>query len=92
MTNETVDVPAPRLKAVILVKVVPGNLHAVVDVLREIPEITKITSITGEYDILADVEVAHPERLHDIFNDTIDPVPGVRETLTHVVMKEFSRT
>ncbi|MHA1730344.1 MAG: Lrp/AsnC family transcriptional regulator [Promethearchaeota archaeon] len=82
----------PFLKAIVFLKVARGSMGEIVDFLGKIPEITRITSITGEYDLVVEVEVDDPERLHQIFTDQIDLADGVEETLTHVVMKEFVKT
>ena len=57
--------------------------------LKKIPEITKLTSVTGDYDLIAEVEIEQMERLHEIFVNDIDPLDGVAATKTAIVMKSL---
>ncbi|GAB4319485.1 MAG: hypothetical protein Kow0069_23020 [Promethearchaeota archaeon] len=79
------------MKAIVFVQVVPGHTAEVSEALLRVPEVVRLTSITGEFDLVAEIEVERSERLHDLFVDVIDPLDGVARTLTHVVLKEFPR-
>ena len=61
----------------------------VLNKLNEIPEIKKIFSLTGDYDICAEIEVIKIGELYDSFAKKIDLIEGIIDTNTHVVMKEF---
>lgn len=82
----------PFMKAIVFLTLAKGVTNPIVAFLKTIPEVTKIVSITGEYDLMVEIEVEDPERLHQIFTDQIDLQEGIRATLTHVVMKEFTKT
>ncbi len=46
-------------------------------------------SLTGDYDVLAEIVVETPEELYKIFADKIDMIQGIEASNTHMVMKEF---
>jgi DNA-binding Lrp family transcriptional regulator len=47
--------------------------------------------LTGDYDILAEIEVESSEELFELFAKKIDVIEGIVNTNTHVVMKEFMK-
>lgn len=63
----------------------------VIEQFKEIPEIKKIFSLTGEYDVLAEIEVESSEDLYNSFAKKIDPIEGIIKTNTHVIMKSFNK-
>ena len=63
----------------------------VIEALKNVPEITKVFSLTGEYDILAEIEVDYTEQLYEAFAKYIDPIEGIINTNTHVVMKSYEK-
>ncbi len=77
------------ITAIIFFSIKHNSFKPVVDTLKKIPEITKLTSVTGDYDLIAEIEVDQMEQLHDIFVNKIDPEEGIINTVTSVVMKEL---
>jgi DNA-binding Lrp family transcriptional regulator len=77
------------ITAIIFFSVKHGATAQVAQALKKIPEITKITSVTGDYDIIAEAQVEQLERLHDIFVNDVDQIDGVQNTNTAVVLKEL---
>lgn len=63
----------------------------VIEQFKVIPEIKKIFSLTGEYDVLAEIEVESSEDLYNSFAKKIDPIEGIIKTNTHVIMKSFNK-
>ena len=62
-----------------------------IEELKKIPQITKVMSLTGDYDALAEIIVETPEELYEIFANKIDMINGITASNTHMVMKEFSK-
>jgi len=83
------DLTHNKLKAISLLYVQKGMLNEVIKVLKKIPFVTKITSVTGDADIITHIEVDASEQFHDIFANIIDKTPGVIQTKTYIVMREF---
>jgi len=64
---------------------------SVIEQFNKVPEIKKVFSLTGDYDILAEIEVESTDELYDTFAKSIDHIDGIINTNTHIVMKEFSK-
>ncbi|MGV9198838.1 MAG: Lrp/AsnC ligand binding domain-containing protein [Promethearchaeia archaeon] len=79
------------VRAVIFCKIKHKTMTNVLDHLKKIPEIKKLFSLTGQYDILAEIEVESTEQLYDSFAKKIDPIPCIIKTNTHVVMKSWEK-
>ena len=48
-------------------------------------------SLTGDYDLLAEIEVETSEQLFDIFSEKIDLIDGIIASNTHVIMKAWEK-
>ena len=79
------------LKALIFCKVEHKAMARVIEEFNKIPEIKKVFSLTGDYDVLAEIDIESPDELYESFAKKIDPIEGIIVTNTHVVMKEFLR-
>lgn len=79
------------IKAIILGKLGISVIKPVIEELKKIPQITKIMSLTGDYDVLAEIVVETPEELYEIFANKIDMIDGITASNTHMVMKEFTK-
>ena len=77
------------IKALIFCQVEHKTMRKVIDDFKNIPEIKRVFSLTGDYDVLAEIEVDSSEELFDSFAKKIDLIEGIISTNTHVVMKEF---
>ena len=75
--------------AIIFFSLKHGASGPVAQALKKIPEITKLTSVTGDYDLIAEAHVDQLERLYEIFVNEIDPIEGIINTTTAVVLKEL---
>ena len=64
---------------------------SVIEQFKKVPEIKKVFSLTGDYDILAEIEVESTDELYESFAKNIDQIDGIINTNTHLVMKEFSK-
>ncbi|MBY9008965.1 MAG: Lrp/AsnC ligand binding domain-containing protein, partial [Candidatus Lokiarchaeota archaeon] len=64
------------MRAIIMCKLGMNVIKKVIEELKSIPEIKKVMSLTGDYDLLAEVEVETSEELFDIFSEKIDLIDG----------------
>ena len=64
---------------------------SVIEQFKKVPEIKKVFSLTGDYDILAEIEVESTDELYESFAKNIDQIDGIINTNTHLVTKEFSK-
>ena len=79
-----------NIQAYILMTVEIGKTDEVINELRKINEAVRVSVTTGEFDIVALVEVEDLESLYDITAKRIHAIPGIRETTTAVVEKMIS--
>ena len=70
------------MKAYVLIKIRSGNVKEVVRRLHEIPQILEASMTFGPYDAVAVVEAGDLGGLGTLIASAIQPIPGVRQTLT----------
>ncbi len=79
------------MRAIILCKLGINVIKKVIEELKAIPEIKKVMSLTGDYDLMAEIEVDTSEQLFDIFSEKIDLIQGITVSNTHVIMKSWEK-
>ncbi len=77
------------IRAIILIKVVPRMLKQVLAEIEKISLVQRYATITGEYDVLIEAKAETMEDLHDLLLDELDPIKGIEETNTHIVLKDL---
>ena len=70
------------MKAYIMIKVRAGEVRAVVTQLRKMDAVAEAHMTFGPYDAVAVVESADLSALGRLIATSIQPVPGVEQTLT----------
>ncbi len=66
---------------------VPETAQAIAD----LPEVSEVYSVAGDYDLVVLVRVRHHEDLARVVTEEIAKVPGVERTQTLVAFKVYSR-
>ncbi|TFG19684.1 MAG: Lrp/AsnC family transcriptional regulator [Promethearchaeota archaeon] len=79
------------IKALIFCQVYHNAMVKVLEEFKKIPEIKKVFSLTGDYDVLAEIEVESSDELYEAFSKKIDPIEGIIKTNTHMVMKSWEK-
>jgi anthranilate phosphoribosyltransferase len=79
------------MRAIILCKLGINVIKKVIGEIKAIPQIKKVMSLTGDYDLLAEIEVETSEELYEIFSEKIDLIDGIIASNTHVVMKAWEK-
>ncbi|MFX0011952.1 MAG: Lrp/AsnC ligand binding domain-containing protein [Candidatus Hermodarchaeota archaeon] len=79
------------MRAIILCKLGINAIKKVIEEIKTIPQIKKVMSLTGDYDLLAEIEVDSTEELYEIFSEKIDVIEGIIASNTHVVMKAWEK-
>jgi DNA-binding Lrp family transcriptional regulator len=77
------------IRALILIKVSPRMLKQVLGEIEKISLVQRYATITGEYDILVEAEAETMEGIHDLLLNALDPIKGIEETNTHIVLKDL---
>lgn len=66
-----------------------GRTQEVLDQLRKIPCITKVAVVTGEWDIVARIQVETLEELYKETSERIHLIEGIIDTQTAIIEKEI---
>jgi DNA-binding Lrp family transcriptional regulator len=77
------------ITAYILINMQPGKSDKIIEEMRKIGNIQKISIVTGEYDIVVRVGIKTLDRLLKV-TDKIQMIKGVTKTTTQVIEKEIA--
>ncbi|RKX95453.1 MAG: Lrp/AsnC family transcriptional regulator [Spirochaetes bacterium] len=76
------------INAYILINMEPGNSNRALNEIKKIKNISKISIVAGDYDIIVRVQVKTLEDLLKVTNK-IHMIKGVLKTTTQVIEKEI---
>jgi DNA-binding Lrp family transcriptional regulator len=79
------------LSAIVLIKTTADRIPEVAEQVSDIPGISEVYSVTGEWDLIAIVRVHEHEDLADVIADRLSKVPGVVETNTNIAFRTYSK-
>jgi DNA-binding Lrp family transcriptional regulator len=77
--------------AIVLVKADVARIPETAEAIAQIPAISEVYSVTGEFDLVAIVRVRSHDELGDVIPGTLNKVPGVNHTETHIAFRTYSR-
>ena len=85
------DFERDRIRALVMVTVLPKQMPAVVEALRGMPEVRSLRSVSGPWDLVARVVVPTIGEMDEL-TDRIGAVPGVERTTSSLVLStKFER-
>ncbi len=70
------------MKAYVLINIRTGEIKDVLRQMRKVAQVREVNMTFGPYDAVAIVESKDLEDLGNILAGSIQPIPGVEETLT----------
>ena len=73
----------------VMLKVEPGHVRDVADIIGELDVFSEIYSIAGEYDLLLKIYVETFDELADLVTDTIQKIPHLRETKSILTFRTY---
>jgi DNA-binding Lrp family transcriptional regulator len=79
------------ITAIVLVNTEVDRIPEVAQAIAEIPGVSEVYSVTGDADLIAMVRVRVHDELADVIAGTLNKVPGVLATQTHIAFQAFSR-
>ena len=79
------------ITAIVLVKADIQRIPDVAELIAQIPDVSEVYSVTGEFDLVAMVRVRTHEELADVIPGRLNKVPGVTHTETHIAFRTYSR-
>ena len=77
--------------AIVLVRADVAAIPETGEAIAEIPQVTEVYSVTGEFDLVAMVRVRSHEELADVIPGRLNRVHGVTHTETHIAFATYSR-
>jgi DNA-binding Lrp family transcriptional regulator len=85
------DYERSRIRAHILITVLPKQMPAVVKALKAMPEVRVLHSVSGTFDLIALGVVATVEEM-DVLTDRIGAIDGVERTTSSIILStKFER-
>jgi DNA-binding Lrp family transcriptional regulator len=77
--------------AIVLVKTEVQRIPEIATELAQLPAVSEVYSVTGEFDLVAMVRVRTHEELADVIPGGVNKVAGVTHTETHIAFRTYSR-
>jgi DNA-binding Lrp family transcriptional regulator len=77
--------------AIVLLKAEIHRIPEVAETIAQLPSVSEVYSITGDYDLLAIIRVRSHEELADVIPGGLNRVEGITATQTHVAFRTYSR-
>jgi|FaiFalDrversion3_1042247.scaffolds.fasta_scaffold00390_5 DNA-binding Lrp family transcriptional regulator len=75
------------VKAYILITADTAQTKQVVDTLRRNPKLREVNEVLGPFDIIVEMEAPSLDGITSTLREEVRPIPGIRNTLTCVVMR-----
>src|SRR6516165_5298426 len=82
---------ATVVTAIVLIRADVAAIPETGEAIAQIPQVTEVYSVTGEFDLVAMVRVRSHEELADVIPGRLNRVPGVTHTETHIAFATYSR-
>jgi DNA polymerase III epsilon subunit family exonuclease len=82
---------AAMVTAIVLIKADVASIPETAEAIAQIDEVSEVYSVTGEFDLVAMVRVRGHEELGDVIPGTLNKIPGVTHTETHIAFRTYSR-
>ena len=77
--------------AIVLIRTEVAAIPETGTAIAQIPQVTEVYSVTGEFDLVAMVRVRAHDELAEVIPERINRVPGVTHTETHIAFRTYSR-
>ncbi|MCT1556911.1 Lrp/AsnC ligand binding domain-containing protein [Helcobacillus massiliensis] len=78
------------ITAIVSITVESDQIPEVAQRIANTEEVSKVYSVTGDVDLIAEVRVREHEELADVIAGTISKVPGVVSTTTNIAFRTYS--
>jgi DNA-binding Lrp family transcriptional regulator len=79
------------ITAIVFIKTAVDQVNEVAQAIADLPAVTEVYSITGEFDLIALVRVRQHDELADVIPGGLNKVGGVLATQTHMAFRTYSR-
>ena len=79
------------ITAIVLIKTSIDKIPEIAESIAALDGVSEVYSVTGTYDLVAMVRVAHHDDLADVIPGRINTIPGVQASETHIAFRTYSR-
>ena len=79
------------ITAIVLINTEVDRIPEVAQAIADLPGVSEVYSITGDCDLVAMVRVREHDELAEVIAGTLNKVPGVLATQTHIAFRAYSR-
>ena len=79
------------ITAIVFVKADTARIPEVAEAIAGIDGVTEVYSVTGRIDLIAMIRVRSHDDIAAVVADRLNKVSGVRETVTHIAFRAYSR-
>ncbi len=77
--------------AIVLIKADVARIPETAELIAQMPQVSEVYSVTGEFDLVAMVRVRQHEELANVIPGGLNKVAGVTHTETHIAFRTYSR-
>lgn len=77
--------------AMVLINAETDRVSPLAQAITEVPGVSEVFSVAGQYDLVAIVRVKTNEELADVVSDHIRRLPGIKSTQTLIAFRAYSR-
>ena len=79
------------ITAIVFVKADVARIPEVAEAIAAIDGVSEVYSVTGQIDLIALVRVKDHDDVARVVADSVNKVPGVMETETHIAFRTYSK-
>lgn len=79
------------ITAIVSIVVESARIPEVAQQVVDLSGVEQVFSVTGDVDLIAQVQVRRHEDLADVIADGINKVPGVLDTRTNIAFRTYSK-
>lgn len=79
------------ITAIVFVKADTARIPEVAEAIASLEGVSEVYSVTGRIDLIAMVRVRTNDDIAAVVADRLNKVDGVRETVTHIAFRAYSR-
>lgn len=78
------------ITAIVLIQTDVHQIPETAQAVADIPGVTEVYSCAGDVDLIAKLRVRDHEKIADVVTESINRLPGVKHTATHIAFKSYS--
>lgn len=76
--------------AIVFIHAEVARIPEVAEAVAALDGVTEVYSVTGSIDLIALIRVAQHDQVADVVADSLNKVPGVLSTETHIAFRAYS--